>query len=109
MCLVSLISICTQLVTHSLVYPQGVDGSCEHLDVLYGITPQGSSSSEETQVSISLHVQWYPSTLDDSIKNPRLVNVLVLENYTSQHDHKQVEGMINNMNFQQMGDHSKST
>ena len=52
-------------------------------------------------------MQRYPSTLDDSIKNPRLVNVLVLENYTSQHYHKQVEGMINNMDFQQMGDHSK--
>lgn len=76
------------------------------MDVLCGITPEGSST-EETRVSISLHMQRYPSTLDDGIKNPRFVNVLVLENYTSQHYLKQVEGMINNMDFQQMGDHSK--
>lgn len=82
----------------SLVYPQGINRSCHHLDVLCDITPQGSST-EETRVLISLHMQRYPSTLDDGNKNPRLANVLVLENNTSQHYHKQIESMINNMDF----------
>lgn len=93
----------------SLFYPHGVEGACRHLDVICGITPQDSSATEESRVSIKLHMQRYPSREGGVVKNKnsRHVNVLVLENYMSHRYISQIERMINSMKFQQMGEHSK--
>lgn len=87
-----------------MIYPQGVKGSCRHLDVLCGITSQ-DRCTKETPVSIHLHLQRYPSKHQED-ENPRLVNVLVLENYTSKHYHNRIEAMIDKMKFQQINGNS---
>jgi hypothetical protein len=50
-------------------------------------------------------LQRYPSKHQED-ENPRLVNVLVLENYTSKHYHNRIEAMIDKMKFQQINGNS---